>query len=132
MANSNALGVNEMSKEMAWRILHGKGSWVPIPEWYRSLTAAWLPERLRQEFGFKYETDQKENAARAQVWLTRVYRRLFVDLRFVGPYQQAVCRLERKPVTALTRAVNRFWMGQPLMMFAELDRPRLLVTGRDR
>ena len=119
MLDSNSLGVNEMSREMARSILHGKGSWVPVPQWYRDLTAAWLPERLREEFGLMYGTSQKENAANAQAWLSRIYRQLSAHLRFVGPYQQAVSRLDGRPVGALTRAVNRFWMGQPMMMFGD-------------
>ncbi len=40
---SDSLGVNALSREMARRVLYGKGSWVPVPGWYRALTASWLP-----------------------------------------------------------------------------------------
>jgi hypothetical protein len=40
-------------------------------------------------------------------------------VRFLGPYQEAVSRLNGRHVAALTRASNRFWMGQPRMMFAD-------------
>src|SRR5437762_2944389 len=54
MLSSDMLGVNALSREMANRVLHGSGSWVPVPGWYRALTAASLPERLRIEFALEY------------------------------------------------------------------------------
>ncbi len=54
MWDSGSLGVSALSREMAHGVLHGSGSWVPVPEWYRALTAAWMPERLRVEFALEY------------------------------------------------------------------------------
>jgi len=118
MLASDALGVNALSREMAHSILHGRGSWVPIPGWYRALTAALMPERLRSEFSLVYGEREKRAAARARSWLPRIYRRVPAALRFVGPYQEAQSRLLGCRVNAITRASNRFWMGQPQMMFA--------------
>jgi len=121
MSESNRLGVNGLSREMAHRVLHGRGSWVPVPGWYRALTASWLPERLREEFALLFGEEEQEAAAEARLWLPRFYRRSPAPLRFVGPYQEAVARLNGHGVSALTRASNRFWMGQPRMMFAERE-----------
>ena len=118
MLASDALGVNALSREMAHSILHGRGSWVPIPGWYRALTAALMPERLQSEFSLVYGEREKRAAARARSWLPRIYRRVPAALRFVGPYQEAQSRLLGCRVNAITRASNRFWMGQPQMMFA--------------
>jgi len=51
---SDALGVNALSRGMANSILHGRGSWFPVPNWYRALTAASMPERFRGEFSLVY------------------------------------------------------------------------------
>jgi hypothetical protein len=81
-----------------------------------------MPERFRGEFSLVYGEREKRAAARARSWLPRIYRRLPASLRFVGPYQEAQSRLLGHRVNAFTRASNRFWMGQTLMMFAEPER----------
>jgi uncharacterized protein (DUF2236 family) len=119
MWDSDAVGVNSLSKKMAHRVLHGRGSWVPIPHWYRALTAAWLPLRLRDAFALSYGQRDQAAAARAARWLPRIYPHMPRALRFVGPYREAQARLHGQRVTPLTKISNRFWMGQPRMMFAE-------------
>jgi uncharacterized protein (DUF2236 family) len=119
MLTSDRLGVNALSREMAHRVLYGRGSWVPVPEWYRALTAASMPERLRSEFALEYGKREEDAAARARGRLAKIYPRTPAVLRFVGPYQEANARLLARPVNTLTRTSNRFWMGQPRMMFAE-------------
>jgi uncharacterized protein (DUF2236 family) len=119
MLTSDMLGVNALSREMAHRVLHGRGSWVPVPDWYRALTAASMPERLRSEFALQYGKREEDAAARARERLAKSYRRAPAPLRFVGPYQEAKARLFARRVNVLTLASNRFWMGQPRMMFAE-------------
>jgi hypothetical protein len=122
MLTSDVLGVNALSREMAHRVLHGRGSWVPVPDWYRALTAASMPERLLGEFALEYGKREEDAAARARVRLAKIYRRAPPALRFVGPYQEAQARLLARRVNALTLTSNRFWMGQPRMMFAETER----------
>jgi uncharacterized protein (DUF2236 family) len=122
MLTSDKLGVNALSREMAHRVLHGRGSWVPVPDWYRALTAASMPERLRSEFALQYGKQEEDAAARARERLAKFYRRAPPALRFVGPYQEAKARLRADRVNVLTLASNRFWMGQPRMMFAETER----------
>jgi len=121
MLTSDMLGVNALSREMAHRVLYGRGSWVPVPHWYRALTAASMPERLRNEFALEYAKREEHAAARARVRLAKIYPRAPGVLRFVGPYQEARARLLARRINALTRTSNRFWMGQPRMMFAEND-----------
>jgi uncharacterized protein (DUF2236 family) len=119
---SGMLGVNALSREMAHRLLHGRGSWVPVPNWYRTFTAASIPQQLRGEFSLPYGEREKQSAAHARLWLPRVYRCLPSALRYVGPYREARGRLLGRRVDVLTRASNRFWMGQSRMMFAEPER----------
>ena len=121
---SEKLGVNSLSRKMADRVLHGRGSWVPIPHWYRALTAAWLPERLRGEFALAYGRREEKTVARASNLLPRIYHRLPAVLRFVGPYHEARGRLLGWQPGPLIGLSNRFWMGQPRMMFSEPDRTR--------
>ena len=122
MLTSGMLGVNALSRDMAHSVLHGRGSWVPVPAWYRAFTSASLPEQLREQFELPFRQREIDSANRARVWLPRIYRRLPAALRFVGPYQEANARLLGRRVSALTRASNRFWIGQPRMMFAEPER----------
>src|SRR4030088_1572832 len=89
MLTSDMLGVNALSREMAHRVLHGRGSWVPVPDWYRALTAASMPERLCSEFALEYGKREENAAARARLRLPKIYRRAPAVLRFVGPYQEA-------------------------------------------
>jgi hypothetical protein len=47
------------------------------------------------------------------------YGALPAAARFVGPYHEAQSRLADRPPGPLTRASNRFWIGQPRMPFGE-------------
>jgi uncharacterized protein (DUF2236 family) len=121
MLSSDRLGVGALARELAQRILHGRGSWVPVPRWYRALTTAWMPEGFRAEFSLEYGEPEKLAAAKARVWLPRIYRRLPEAIRFVGPYHEAQSRLMGRRINTFTRVSNRFWIGQSLMIFAEPD-----------
>jgi hypothetical protein len=118
---SDMLGVGELARELAQRILHGRGSWLPVPHWYRALTSAWMPEGLRDEFSLEYGEAEKLAAARARVWLPRIYRRLPEAFRFVGPYQEAQSRLMGRRVNAFARISNRFWIGEPQLRSHGVD-----------
>lgn len=115
---SDRLAVNVLSREMAHRVLRGRGSWVPVPGWYRALTAGWMPDRLREEFVLPYGAREQNAAAWAMRWLPHVYRRMPGALRYVGPYHEARARLQNRSVGPVTRASNRFWMGQSKMLFS--------------
>ena len=79
----------------------------------------WLPERFREEFGLEYGLAEQKAAARARRFLPAIYRRLPSAIRFTGPWHEAQARLAGRRVVALTRWSNRFWIGQPLLPFAE-------------
>ncbi len=124
MCQSQALGVSDRSRTMAHRILTGAGSWIPIPRWYRALTAEWLPPRFLVEFDLKHGIKEEALARRAQRWLPRVYRNLPAAVRFVGPYQEAQARLAHRPPGLLTRRSNRFWIGDTRLPFGASESPR--------
>jgi len=119
---SDKLGVNSLAREMANQLLDGQGTRVPIPSWYRVLTTAWLPERIRVEFELEYGQREREAMAKTSSLLPRIYHRLPVLLRFVGPYFEARARLHGRHVGPLVGLSNRFWTGQARMMFSELER----------
>lgn len=121
MLASGTLGVKALSQEMAHRVLHGRGSWVPVPRWYRGLTAAWMPEPLREAFALPFGERERSTAAGARRWLPRAYRALPSGLRYVGPYQEACARLRGTRAGPVTLASNRFWMGQTRMLFSKRD-----------
>jgi uncharacterized protein (DUF2236 family) len=129
---SDDLAVDSLSREMALGVLHGRGSRVPVPDWYRALTAAQLPERFRSEFALEYGQREQDAMARAANWLRRIYHRLPAVVRFVGPYREARARLLGRRVGPLIGLSNRFWMGEPRMMFAEREPPVRLPTCRTK
>ena len=118
------LGVTSLSRDLARRVMHGRGSWMWVPSWYRALTASWMPEPLRCAFGLAYGVREQAAEARARRRLPHVYGLLPGQVRLVGPYREAVDRLMGRRANLLTRASNRFWMGQPHMMFAQSERNR--------
>lgn len=119
MCASQELGVNERSRSMALRIMSGSGSWIHIPQWYRALTAEWMPARFREEFGLAFGSAEQESAQKAHRWLPRMYGKLPAAARYVGPYQEAQARLRGHAHGFLARRANVFWIGQPRMPFAE-------------
>ncbi len=122
MLATDTLGVDARARDLAHGVLHGRGSHVPVPSWYRALTAAWLPLRLRSAFALPYSYEEQRAAERAQHWLPRVYPHLPGVIRFVGPYREAQARLAGHSVSPVTRWSNRFWMGQEHLMPAEEKR----------
>src|SRR5260370_23291464 len=101
---SDTLGVNTLSREMAHRILHGRGSWVPVPHWYRALTAAWVPDGLLEAFALPYGDREEHAAACALRWLPHVYRSIPGTLRYVGPYPDARARPHGRRLALRPRA----------------------------
>ena len=121
MFESDALGADSTAIAMAHNLLSGAGSWLRPPTWYRGLTASWMPQRLREEFALEYGASERRATERASRWLPRVYRKLPASLRFTGAYHEACARLCARSPGPLTRASNRFWIGQPLMPFGDQD-----------
>jgi len=117
MFASEALGVSDRARFMGQRIMTGAGSWIPIPRWYKALTAEWMPPRFRDEFGLEFGTSEERSAQKAHRMLPRVYAKLPDAMRFVGPYQEAQARLRQQAPGLMARRSNAFWIGQPRMPF---------------
>lgn len=117
MEQSSALGVSDTALSMAHSLLAGAGSWVKPPRWYRALTAGWLPERFRAEFGLPLDEAGRRTLATATHYLPRIYRRLPFRLRFVAPWHEAAERLSGRQPSRMTRAGNLFWIGQAVLPF---------------
>jgi len=116
MAQSDSLAVSPAARDIAEQIFSGRATGLRVPRWYRALTAHLLPERLREEFGFEFGEREARSADRALAWIRRVYPRLPMRLRAVGPYQEALARLQgdQRPDLAV-RWLNRLWIGRPMM-----------------
>jgi uncharacterized protein (DUF2236 family) len=123
MHASDVLGVTPAARAMAHGLLAGAGSWIHPPCWYRALTSAWMPVRLRKEFGLALDVAQQREAERAMRRLPGLYGSLPRAIRFTGPWHEAQSRLEGCRVGVWARLSNRFWIGQPLLPFASPDLP---------
>jgi len=116
---SDMLGVNAATREMARRLQNGAGLKVRPPFWYRALTTELLPPRFREEFGFAYGGPERSSASRATRWLRRIYPRLPASLRFVGPYNEVQSRLNGCPrPSRMIRLSNKLWIGQPSLLIS--------------
>lgn len=124
MLRSGELGVSPASRFLAHAVLSGAGSRVcgfriHPPRWYRALTAAWIPQLLRDAFGL---TTDDRAVARARRRLPRIYRVLPTAVRFVGPFHEAQARLRGRTPGFPVRASNRFWIGEPELPFSRYGR----------
>jgi uncharacterized protein (DUF2236 family) len=116
MWRSDVLTVTDTARSIAGAILSGAGTWLPIPSWYRALTARLLPARLREDFGLPYQAREHRKTERALALLRRVYPWIPARLRYVGPYQEACARLAgRQRLGATTQLLNRIWIRQKSM-----------------
>ncbi len=118
MHRSGELGVSDGARRMAHGLLTGAGSWLPIPRWYRALTAEWLPERFRAEFGLAVTENDQRAVARARRWIPRLYPRLPDAVRFVGPWHEAQARLAGRRAGPVALISNHFWIGRRNLPFA--------------
>src|SRR6516165_12334724 len=116
MLQSDVLTVNNQARTIAGEVLSGAGIRLPIPSWYRALTARLLPARLRDDFGLSYGNLEHRATERALAVLRGVYPWVPARLRNVGPYQEARARLAgRQRPGATTQLLNRLWIGQKSM-----------------
>jgi len=122
MADSPLLGVDENARRLGLSVMSGVGTWIRPPHWYGALTAFWMPPRLRNGFQLPYGPADEDAVQRARRWVPAVYRRVPGLLRFVGPYHEAEARLNGRSPGPLTRRNNRFWMGQPRLLYPQLSR----------
>jgi len=113
---SDTLAVGPVARRLAQQVLSGADSWLRIPSWYRALTAHLLPPRFREEFCLAYGEREKRSAERALDWTRRIYPRLPESVRFVGPYREAMAKLNGRPGPSLSvRLSNRLWIGDPTL-----------------
>jgi uncharacterized protein (DUF2236 family) len=113
---STGLTVTDAARSIAGAVLSGAGTRLPIPSWYRALTARLLPARLREDFGLPYGALEHRKTERALAVLRHVYPWVPAHLRHVGPYQEACARLSgQQRLGATTQMLNRFWIGQKSM-----------------
>jgi uncharacterized protein (DUF2236 family) len=116
MSRSDILAVSPAARNIAEQIFSGRATGLRVPRWYRALTAHLLPARLAEEFGFEFGEREARSMNRALAWMRRIYPRLPMRLRAVGPYQEALARLQgdKQPDLAV-RWLNRLWIGRPMM-----------------
>jgi len=116
MLGSDVLAVSDAARRIAAELFAGAGTRWRMPLWYRALTARLLPPRLRQDFGLTYGPAEYRSAERALAVLRHVYPWIPAALRYVAPYHETCSRLagHERP-GALTRVLNRFWIGQTSM-----------------
>lgn len=115
--DSPHIGVDDLARDLADGVLHGRGTWIPVTGWYRALTAQWLPDPLRVAFALPFGPDEQSAATRALDRIRSLYPQLPRPVRFVGPYREALARLAGRRPGPLVRASNRFWIGNSLTMF---------------
>jgi uncharacterized protein (DUF2236 family) len=119
MEQSDELGVSDAARDMGQNLLRGANSWIKPPHWYRALTAEWLPERFRGNFGLRFGADEVRIVAKTRARLPLWYGRLPASVRFVGPWHEAKDRLAGRRAGVVARLSNRFWIGQRSMPFSD-------------
>ena len=112
---SDRLAVGAAARDIGTAVLAGAGH-IPVPRWYRDVTAFLLPERLRVAYALPFGPREQRRAARALRTIRRLYPVLPTRLRYVGPYQEALARLDgRRGPDLVTRWLNRLWIGRSSM-----------------
>ncbi len=119
MLASPELTLDDNAVALGQSVLFGVGTWVRPPRWYRALTAAWLPPRLREGFGLAYGQPEQRASAKARRLLPALYPWLPGALRFVGPYTEARDRLRGQAPGKFTQRNNQFWMGRTRLLYPE-------------
>ncbi len=116
MSRSDILTVSPAARKIAEQIFSGRATKLRVPKWYLALTTHLLPERLRGEFGLTFGEREQRSMNLALALIRRLYPRLPMRIRAVGPYQEALARLqgERQPDLGV-RWLNRLWIGRPMM-----------------
>lgn len=123
MIESPWLGVDENAHVLGRSVLSGVGTVLRPPAWYRALTAFWMPPRLRTAFALSFGAPEEETVSKVSHRLPILYLRIPSPLRFVGPFHEAQARLRGRSPGLLIHRSNRFWMGQPRLLYPELSTP---------
>src|SRR5260221_5553387 len=116
MWRSDVLTVSPAARQIAEQIFFGRVRGLRVPKWYLALTAHLLPERLRAEFGLSFGEREARSMNLALARIRRLYPRLPMRLRTVGPYHEAVARLQGGKQPGLSvRSLIRLWIGRRMM-----------------
>lgn len=119
MHASPVLTVSPQARAIGLGLLTGGGGggrrWLRAPAWYAAVTAALLPEQVREGYGLPYGPAERLSVFRALRRLRALYPRLPGALRFVPPYHEALARLAGRRPAASVRLLNRAWIGRPLL-----------------
>ena len=106
---------NPQARAIARGLMQGAKPYLRPPQWYLALTATTLPRRLRLAFGFADDGEERRRAEAALARIRKIYPALPTRLRYVGPYHEAIARLEGREPDLFTRGLNRLWIGLPAM-----------------
>lgn len=115
MQESQTLTVTPQARAIARGLMQGAKPYLRPPQWYLALTATTLPRRLRLAFGFADDGEERRRAEAALARIRKIYPALPTRLRYVGPYHEAIARLEGREPDLFTRGLNRLWIGLPAM-----------------
>jgi uncharacterized protein (DUF2236 family) len=122
MFDSPQLGVDDNARALGRSVLSGVGTWLHPPHWYLSVTAFWMPPRIRAGFALPFGTREQRAVDQAARWLPRLYPKIPNMLRFVGPFHEAEARLRGDSPGVITRRNNLFWMGEPRLLYSDESR----------
>lgn len=114
--HSDIIGVTAATRDMANRLQDGAGLAMKPPFWYRCLTSELLPLPLRNEFQFSFGEREQRSAHRAVRWIRRIYPQLPAAIRFVGPYNEALCRRGGRTPALAVRLSNKIWIGRTSLL----------------
>ncbi|MBV8337306.1 MAG: hypothetical protein JO358_18070 [Alphaproteobacteria bacterium] len=122
MVGSDILAVSGPARRIAAELFSGAGTGWRTPRWYRALTARQMPLPLRQDFGLSYGPSDHRTAERGLAVLRCIQSFMPAALRYVGPYHEADARMAARTRPGfVTKALNRFWIGQTSMPFADRE-----------
>ena len=117
MFDSPQLCVDDNALALSRSVLSGVGTWLHPPHWYLSLTAFWMPPRLRAGFALPFGHRNNKPLTGLPAGCRDSIQAPEM-LRFVGPFHEAEARLRGRSPNMLTRKSNRFWMGEPRLLYS--------------
>jgi uncharacterized protein (DUF2236 family) len=110
VCQSDTLVVSPLVKDLLDRILDKH--WRRVPNWYQAITVQMLPPPLRESYELPYGEIQQIKAKHAWKLVRQICSLMPYHLRYVGPYQEALARIERRAPGLVTNAMNHLWIGR--------------------
>lgn len=108
------------AKDLARYLMLPPAPGLSVPmKWYRTMTAALLPERIREEYGYRFGKTEQAMFRGSIEALKRGYPLLPSALRFLPAYNIALRRIAAKRPTRFELLVARAWDN-----LAKKQRPR--------